>query len=165
MNQLFCSNSSSSQHPTKDYTPSSRSVSRKNPSIANVYPSYAPVFCSRHLGQRRPLPGLPGGGPGAVERGQGGGGSPAAGGGAAAAAGAGPPPPVPPQRAGRSARRHHGRVKEVSCLITCMNDELPYLPPVLSNVATQCLTISQRLDDPVLSMLVYGHATSEIWEQ
>ena len=70
MNQLFCSNSSSAQHPTKDYTPSSRSISRKNPSIANVYPSYAPVFCSRHLGQRRPLPGLPGGGPGAVERGQ-----------------------------------------------------------------------------------------------
>ena len=56
-------------------------------------------------------------------------------------------------------------VKEVSRLTTCMNDELPSLSPVLSNVATQCLTISQRLDDPVLSMLVYGHAASEIWEQ
>ena len=55
--------------------------------------------------------------------------------------------------------------KGVSRLTTCMNDELPSLACVLSNMATQCLTISQRLYDPVLSMVVYGHAASDTWDR
>lgn len=56
-------------------------------------------------------------------------------------------------------------LKGVSRLTTCMNDELPSLASVLSNVATQCLTISQRLDDPIFPMLVHGHAASDIWDR
>ena len=56
-------------------------------------------------------------------------------------------------------------VKGISRLTTCMNDELLTLASVLSNMSTQCLTISQRLDDPILSMLAYGHAASDTWDK